>query len=120
MKHIAIATSLILLTCAVGAAQAPSATPQPAPSPSHVYVVNPPQSSFFPSDQETGVWQGCGPARDEGLLADFNREHPRSRIVQVFIDASIPCKAAGAHTFVIIYQEQAQAYRRRVRYPMAR
>ncbi|MGH7683706.1 MAG: hypothetical protein ACREMT_05130, partial [Vulcanimicrobiaceae bacterium] len=79
------------------------------------------QSSFFPTnDQETGVWQGCGPAQDQGLLEDFNRAHPRSRIVQVFIDASVPCKAAGSHAFVIVYQEQAQMVRRRVRYPMGR
>jgi hypothetical protein len=122
MKRIAIAASLLLACAASASAQTPTASPpQPAPSPSRVYIVNPPQSTFFPTaDQETGVWQGCGPAQDQGLLEDFNKEHPRSRIVQVFIDASVPCKAPGAHTFVIVYQEQAQMNRRRVRYPMGR
>ena len=121
MKRIAIAASLLLFASASGAAETPAASPQPAPSPSRVYIVNPPQSSFFPTtDQETGVWQGCGPAQDQGMLEDFNRAHPRSRIVQVFIDASIPCKATGSHAFVIVFQEEAQMVRRRVRYPMGR
>lgn len=121
MKRIAIAASLLLCASAASAAETPAASPQPVPSPSRVYIVNPPQNSFFPAvDQATGVWQGCGPAQDQGMLEDFNRAHPRSRIVQVFIDASIPCKAAGSHAFVIVYQEQAQPARRRVRYPMGR
>jgi hypothetical protein len=121
MKRIAIAASLLLFASAASAAETPAASPQPMPSPSRVYIMNPPQGSFFPAvDQETGVWQGCGPAQDQGLLEDFSRAHPRSRVVQVFIDASIPCKAAGAHTFVVVYQEQAQIGRRRVRYPMGR
>lgn len=103
-------------------AQAPSSSPQPVATPSRVFVVNPSNpNSFFPSsDQETGVWQGCGPAQDQGALEEFSRAHPRVRIVQVFIDASLPCKAQGAHTFVIVYQGETHVVRRSVRYPMAR
>lgn len=106
-------------------ALAVAATPTPLPSPPllpprHVIVENQ-QSSFFPTvDQETGVWQGCGPAHDQGALVDFNREHPRARIVQVFIDASIPCQTPGTHAFVVVYQDAAQITRRGVRYPMNR
>jgi hypothetical protein len=103
-------------------AQSPTASPKVTATepPSRVYVANQ-QSSFFPaSDQETGVWQGCGPAQDQGLLEDFNKDHARVRIVQVFIDASIPCKAPGSHAFVIVYQAESHLTRRSVRYPMAR
>lgn len=125
MKRFVILAAAFALTLTIPGlrtfAQTPSSTPQPAPAaPSKVYVVNQ-SSSFFPAtDQETGVWQGCGPSQDEGVLEDFNRAHPRVRIVQVFIDAGIPCKAAGAHTFVIVYQGEARIVRRSVRYPMAR
>jgi len=121
--------ALALIPSAGIAAETPASTPQatpahtaqPAPAPTRVFIANPPESSFFPSAiQETGVWQGCGPAQDEGALVDFNREHPHARIVQVFIDASLPCKAAGSHTFVIVYQEPGNIVRRAVRYPMAR
>ena len=123
-RIIVIAVVLGSLLAALSAprtfAQTPTSSPQPAATPSKVYVLNQ-SSSFFPSvDQETGVWQGCGPAQDGGALEDFNRAHPRVRIVQVFIDASIPCKAAGAHTFVIVYQAESRIVRRSVRYPMAR
>src|SRR5579872_5404716 len=113
----------LLLSLAVALAQtsAPSASPTPTPvAPARVIIENA-QSSFFPAtDQVTGVWQGCGPARDNGTLDDFNRDHPRARIVQVFIDASIPCHTTGAHAFVIVYQDQAQMTRRSIRYPMKR
>ena len=96
-------------------------TPSPSPLPPTRVIVENPQSSFFPAtDQETGVWQGCGPARDEGTLDDFNRAHPRARIVQVFIDASIACHSPGGHAFVIVYQDAAPFIRRSIRYPMTR
>ena len=75
---------------------APS-TAAPAPAPA-------PPAFFPPVDQTTGVWQGCGPANNQGNLVDFNTEHPRARIVQVFIDASIPCKAPGSHAYIVVYQ----------------
>ena len=109
----------LILGLGVALAQTPSPAPTPL-APARVIVENP-QSSFFPpADQETGVWQGCGPARDEGTLDDFNRDHPRARIVQVFIDASIPCRATGAHAFVIVYQDAAPFIRRSIRSPMQR
>lgn len=111
----------LLLSLAVALAQAGSPLPSPSPAaPARVIVENP-QSSFFPStDQQTGVWQGCGPARDAGTLDEFNRDHPRARIVQVFIDAGIPCRSPGAHAFVIVYQDAAPFIRRSNRYPMQR
>ncbi|MBV8602085.1 MAG: hypothetical protein JO359_11030 [Candidatus Eremiobacteraeota bacterium] len=86
----------------VGFAQSPSpsASPTALSAPAAPLV-----SSFFPAvDQTTGVWQGCGPPSNEGAFVDFNTEHPRVRIVQVFIDASIPCKAPGSHAYIVVYQ----------------
>jgi len=136
MKSIFALACGVTLACAAfaalhltGAAQTPSASPtaaaSPLPSPPLVaprrVIVENPQSSFFPSvDQMTGSWQGCGPEKSQGNLDDFSRAHPRARIVQVFIDASIPCKPAGAHTFLIVYQEASQAVRRSTRQPMGR
>lgn len=123
MKKTFISLCTIALACiGTAAAQTPTALPSPPlVPPRRVIIENPPQSSFFPNvDQQTGVWQGCGPAQSQGVLEDFSHEHPRARIVQVFIDASIPCKASGAHTFLIVFQEQAQFIRRSIRKPMAR
>ena len=125
MKRIMTLAAALFLFLAVAPpartlAQTPSNSPKPVETPSKVYIVNH-ASSFFPAvDQQTGVWQGCGPARDDGMLEDFNHAHPRARIVQVFIDASIPCKAPGSHAFVIVYQDESHVVRRSVRYPMAR
>ena len=118
-----VVCTLVALLGTGAAAQSPTPSPQVATTaapPARVYVANQ-QSSFFPTtDQETGVWQGCGPSQDQGLLEDFNKEHARVRIVQVFIDASIPCKAPGSHAFVIVYQAESHVTRRSVRYPMGR
>jgi hypothetical protein len=105
------------------AAESPSPLPSPPlKPPRHVIVDNPqlPQpAAFFPTaGQATGVWQGCGPSQSMGLLEDFNTDHPRARIVQVFIDASVPCKSPSAHTFLIVYQEPAATTRRTIREPM--
>ena len=53
-----------------------------------------------------------------GTIEDFNSDHPHARIVQVFVDASVPCKTPTAHTFVIVYQEPATVVRRTIRAPM--
>ena len=80
-----------------------------------------PEAYFPAQDQTTGVWQGCGPAGNQGLLGDFNTGHARVRIVQVFIDASINCPGAGAHAYVIVYQAApAPTIRRSIRKPMTR
>ena len=132
MKSILTWVCGVALACAAfvglhltGAAQSPTAAPSAPPSPPLVpprrVIVENPQSSFFPAvDQVTGTWQGCGPEKSQGDLEDFSHAHPRARIVQVFIDASIPCKAAGAHTFLIVYQEQSTVVRRSIRKPMSR
>lgn len=123
MKRILALTCGSLFACgAVAAAQSPTALPSPPLiAPRRVIIENPPATSFFPNvDQQTGVWQGCGPAQSQGILEDFSHAHPRARIVQVFIDASIPCKVSGAHTFLIVYQEQVEFVRRSIRKPMSR
>lgn len=125
MKRILIgACSAVLAGAAAAAAQTTAPTALPSPplvAPRRVIIENQPPSSFFPNaDQQTGVWQGCGPAGSQGNLEDFSHAHPRARIVQVFIDASIPCKASGAHTFLIVYQEQGEFARRSIRKPMSR
>jgi hypothetical protein len=112
------------MVCATASA-AESPNPLPSPpllAPRHVIIDNqqPPAApaSYFPSGQITGVWQGCGPSQSMGTIEDFNSDHPRARIVQVFVDASVPCKTPTAHTFVIVYQEPAPVVRRAIREPM--
>ena len=105
---------------ATSAAQSPAAVPTPPlMAPARVIVENQQNSFFPPGDQQTGVWQGCGPPKNGGNFDDFNHEHPHARIVQVFIDASLPCKD-GAHTYLIVYQDAAILVRRNVRFPMGR
>ncbi|MGA3037978.1 MAG: hypothetical protein ABSE64_10915 [Vulcanimicrobiaceae bacterium] len=116
------------LVCATAsAAESPSPLPSPLPSPplkapSHVIIDNPqpqaPPVAYFPTGQITGVWQGCGPSQSMGTIEEFNTDHPRARIVQVFVDASVPCKTPTAHTFVIVYQEPAPMIRRAIRQPL--
>lgn len=125
MKKLLFVACAFLPVC-VAASGAESSPPSPLPSPPlvaprHVIIDNPqphaPAASYFPSGQITGVWQGCGPSQSMGLIEDFNSDHPRARIVQVFIDASIPCKQ-NAHAFVIVYQEPPALVRRTIRQPM--
>jgi hypothetical protein len=128
MKTVIASTFAILVgfTVPSGAlAQSPSLvtspprtmTPAPIPPPTQMQTKPQPQPAYFPtSDQITGVWQGCGPANNAGNFDEFNSAHPRVRIVQVFIDASIPCKSPGAHTYVIVFQgAQAPARRAKAR-----
>ena len=124
MKKLLFVLCALAFAC-VGAQGAEPPSPLPSPpllAPRHVIIDNPqpqaPPASYFPSGQLTGVWQGCGPSQSMGLIADFNSDHPRARIVQVFIDASVPCKSPTAHTFVIVYQEPAPVMRRAIRLPM--
>lgn len=126
MKKLLFPLGAFALVCA-SASAAESPTPLPSPplvAPRHVIIDNweprvpPAAASYFPSGQITGVWQGCGPSQSMGRIEDFNSDHPRARIVQVFIDASVPCKSPTAHTFVIVYQEPAPVLRRAIRQPM--
>ncbi|HEY1728810.1 MAG TPA: hypothetical protein VGG22_10585 [Candidatus Baltobacteraceae bacterium] len=115
---------LFILACSIAlVAESPSPLPSPPLlAPRHVIIDNPrpqtPAAAYFPTGQITGVWQGCGPSQSMGTIEDFNSDHPRARIVQVFIDASVPCKTPTAHTFVIVYQEPAPVIRRAIRKPM--
>jgi hypothetical protein len=120
MKKLLACLGFLFLLGSTGAAQSPTAAPSPAAvAPARVVVENQ-QTSFFPNvDQQTGVWQGCGPPKNGGNFEDFNHTHPRARIVQVFIDASVACKD-GAHTYLIVYQDAVSVVRRNVRYPMGR
>jgi hypothetical protein len=125
-KLLFVVCALLLVSVAASGAET-SPSPLPSPpliAPRHVIIDNPqpqsqaPAASYFPSGQITGVWQGCGPSQSMGTVEDFNSDHPRARIVQVFVDASVPCKTPTAHTFVIVYQEPAPMIRRTIRQPM--
>ena len=140
---IVLAAMLAIISVAVvvsrGFAQSPSPSPLPAPKassvsegvvrdrvivdnkstqPVPVRVVNPPVAetdAYSPSqDQMTGVWAGCGPVGNNGSLDAFNREHARSRIVQVFVDASVACPAKS-YGFVVVYQDARRLLPRRTR-----
>ncbi|MGH7715001.1 MAG: hypothetical protein ACREML_03285, partial [Vulcanimicrobiaceae bacterium] len=126
MKKLLFVACAFLPVCVAASGAEPS-PPSPLPSPPlvaprHVIIDNPqpqaPAASYFPPGQITGVWQGCGPSQSMGSIEDFNSDHPRARIVQVFIDASVPCKSPSQHTFVIVYQEPTRAVRRTIRQPM--
>jgi len=124
MRKLLFLLSALALVC-VSASAAESPSPLPSPpllAPRHVIIDNPQAApaaaAYFPTGQITGVWQGCGPSQSMGTIEDFNSDHPRARIVQVFIDASVPCKTPTAHTFVIVYQEPAAVVRRTIRKPM--
>jgi hypothetical protein len=130
MKKLLLPLVAFAFVCATAsAAESPSPLPSAPPSPplkapTHVIIDNPqaqtqaPPATYFPPSQITGVWQGCGPSQSMGTIEEFNSDHPRARIVQVFIDASVPCKTPTAHTFVIVYQEPAPMIRRAIRQPM--
>jgi hypothetical protein len=124
MRKLLLPLVAFALVCArASAADSPSPLPSPPlVAPHHVIIDNPqppaPPAGYFPPAQITGVWQGCGPSQSMGTIEEFNSDHPRARIVQVFIDASVPCKTPTAHTFVIVYQEPAPLTRRAIRQPL--
>jgi hypothetical protein len=90
---------VVFFAATLAGAQSPTATVAPTAAPV-VKVV----SVYFPNeDQTTGVWQGCGPTGNNGNMEAFNLEHPRARIVQVFVDASLTC-GVKTYGFVIVYQ----------------